>query len=266
MDAKETFSGHEQTLPVLSRPPAAWSAADPIPHTPYTLPPSTDAPTESSTSAPRPAPPPSQPAPSAKNTKRNASSKVRKPRKPANAAAGKGTLFWVNSDQQSASGGTKEETLKRIRSHVMSEHNRKKRMENNQQYKDKSWKHLAFQPPETIPGSVGPPRPPVTYAEDSNDHAQAIDPINVKQELVPASTVADYYSPVPAQSWEDHGFDGVVGYQTRPPPPPPIWAYLGSGAHDPFNTGHTQLTDRMMRHLQNCQCPRDPLMTHFSGS
>lgn len=259
MDAKETFAGYEQTLPVLSRPP--WSA-DSIPPPDPVAPP-----TLTSDLSVKPVPPPK---PVSKPTERNAS-KVRKPRKTGN-ASGKSTLFWVNSDPQSASGGTKEETLKRIRSHVMSEHNRKKRLENKKQYKGKSWKHLAFQPSETIPGGVGPPGLPVTAENQasaststrtSNSHShstsartsvsgstQTTEDTYVKQALVPVSTTTDYYNTVPVESWDQNVYDEVVGYQTQPAP---VWTYIGSGAHDPFNTGHTQLTDRMMRHLQNCE-------------
>lgn len=31
------------------------------------------------------------------------------------------------------------------------------------------------------------------------------------------------------------------------------WTYLGQGAKDPFSMTHTQLSDRMFRHLQNCK-------------
>jgi hypothetical protein len=56
-------------------------------------------------------------------------------------------LFWVNSDPQTVQKGSREETLKRIRSHVMSEHNRKKRLENTRRYnKNKTWKNLAYRP------------------------------------------------------------------------------------------------------------------------
>ncbi|KAE8550565.1 hypothetical protein EYB25_006793 [Talaromyces marneffei] len=56
-------------------------------------------------------------------------------------------LFWVNSDPQTVQKGSREETLKRIRSHVMSEHNRKKRLENTRRYnKSKTWKNLAYRP------------------------------------------------------------------------------------------------------------------------
>lgn len=60
---------------------------------------------------------------------------------------GKSPLFWVNSDPQTVQKGSREETLKRIRSHVMSEHNRKKRLENTRRYnKSKTWKNLAYRP------------------------------------------------------------------------------------------------------------------------
>lgn len=61
--------------------------------------------------------------------------------------SGKSPLFWVNSDPQTVQKGSREETLKRIRSHVMSEHNRKKRLENTRRYnKSKTWKNLAYRP------------------------------------------------------------------------------------------------------------------------
>lgn len=283
MDAEDLYSAsYEQTLPVLSRsPPAApWSVADPIPHPddPFTIPPpatlpSTEGVPPVDNTASPPAPPQSAPKPSqpvqTTTAERNASSKVRKPLKAPNASAGKSTLFWVHTDPQSATGGNKEETLKRIRSHVMSEHNRKKRLENTKRYKSKSYKHLAFQPPETVPRAVGPPRPPPpppassssSSSSDSRHSSHVVEPKPASQELVPsASTAVDYYNAVPAEawdeSWDDNGFDGVVGFPARPAPAAAsLWSYVGAGAHDPFNTGHTQLTDRMMRHLQNCEHP-----------
>lgn len=274
MDAEDIYSaGYEQTLPVLSRsPPAApWPVADPIPHPddPYTISPLTTLPEDLpplDTSPPvqiQSAPQPSQPA-QGTTAERNASSKVRKPRKPANATAGKSTLFWVNTDPQSATGGNKEETLKRIRSHVMSEHNRKKRLENTKRYKSKSYKHMAFQPPETIRGTFGPtcpPPPPTSSSSSSSSNSRrsshVVENVPASQELVPStSATVDYYNAAPAEtwdeSWDDNGFEGVVGYPARTSPAS-LWSYVGTGAHDPFNTGHTQLTDRMMRHLQNCR-------------
>ncbi|KAJ5750461.1 hypothetical protein N7533_007489 [Penicillium manginii] len=193
----------------------------------------------------------SQTAPSVK-TERNAPAKVRKPRRAANASAGKSTLFWVHTDPESASGGTKEETLKRIRSHVMSEHNRKKRLESTKRYKGKSWKHLSFQTPETVPGPIGPspPPPPSSSSSSSSSHGsqQFVDESDVKQELTPETTPpVDYYPDTSQQVWYN---DEVVGYQDQSSSLA-TWSVVGSGAHDPFNTGHTQLTDRMMRHLQN---------------
>jgi hypothetical protein len=287
MDAKQSFpGGYEQTLPVLTRPPASdsstWAETDPNFDTdPYTmsmlsLPPTTPAPppqTAAPASAPNATsqqPAQAQATATTTSTDRNAPTKIRKPRKAANASAGKSTLFWVHSDPDSAAGGTKEETLKRIRSHVMSEHNRKKRLENTKKYKGKSWKHLAFQPPETIPGGMGPPRPPVSTPSSSSSSSRLGSQVSesppLKNELVPTTSAVEYYPPVPAEtatwteqtwsedSWEDSnydGVDGVVGFSTTSQRYSP-WSYVGSGVHDPFNTGHTQLTDRMMRHLQNC--------------
>lgn len=284
----EQFPGtyEQSTLPVLSRPPpkVPWPATDQTPIAdPYTIScPEALAPQipRVATPAPKPVPKPAPtPAAQASNTDKNASSKVRKPRKPANAAAGKSTLFWVHTDLESAAGGTKEETLKRIRSHVMSEHNRKKRLENTKRYKSKSFKHLALQSPETMPGALGPPYPPrvassISSTPSSSSYSRrsshATEQLDECQELVPVNMAANgSYYPVGAaeawddqwdDSWDDSNFDEVVDYQSRQSElAPTIWTYLGSGARDPFNTGHTQLTDRMMRHLQNCQC----LLQHF---
>ncbi|KAJ5765452.1 hypothetical protein N7520_005011 [Penicillium odoratum] len=255
----KSFHGDE-SLPVRSGPPAPPSPSDPIPHIdPDTVAPAT--PTElSSTSAiapPEPAPAPasaptseSPPVPTAND--RNVP-KVRKPRKAANTAV-KSTLFWVNTDLDTASAGKRDETLKRIRSHVMSEHNRKKRLENTKRYKGKTFKHLPFNPPDQIPG-VGPPPPPVLSpplsasstpsSNNSRKVSYAVEQ-DTNQDLV-TTQGRRYFSSVSSTELLEDGYDGM-GYQNRVPQ---IWSPLGSGAHDPFNTGHTQLTDRMMRHLQN---------------
>lgn len=279
MDAEDIYpASYEQTLPVLSRSPRAapWPVADPIPHPddPYTISPTslppdlqaldTTPPTQTQ-SPPKPSQPVQTP-----TAERNASSKVRKPRKAANATAGKSTLFWVNTDPQSATGGNKEETLKRIRSHVMSEHNRKKRLENTKRYKSKSYKHMAFQAPETAPGTFGAPRPslplPASSSSSSSSNSRrsshVVEHVPASQELVPAtSATVDYHDAAPTEtwdeSWDDNGYDGVVGFPARSTPAS-LWSYVGTGAHDPFNTGHTQLTDRMMRHLQNCKLYSKP--------
>lgn len=269
---------------MLTRPSVAaastWSEADPNLNTdPYVTsmlshPPTTAAPPpQAAAPAVVPNAPAQQPAQvtttaTTTTTDRNAPSKVRKPRKAANASAGKSTLFWVHSDQDSAASGTKEETLKRIRSHVMSEHNRKKRLENTKKYKGKSWKNLAFQPPETIPGGMGPPRPTASMSSSSSSssgwgsHVSESPP--PKHELVPTSSAVEYYTPATTataswagqtwseDSWDDGSYDGAVDYPAKLTRYSP-WSYVGSGVHDPFNTGHTQLTDRMMRHLQNCR-------------
>lgn len=279
MDAEDIYSaGHEQTLPVLSRSPpgASWPVADLIPHPDdlYTIPPPATIPTaaplpvDTTALPPGPsefAPDPSQPA-QTNTAERNGSSSIRKPRKAAHTTAGKSTLFWVNTDPQSASGGNKEETLKRIRSHVMSEHNRKKRLESTKRYKTKPYRHPVFQKPEAFPSASRPSRSPQGSVSSSpssssnsrrSSHVAETEPAS--QQLVHSTSPAfDHYRAAPVEvwdeSWDDGGFDEVVGFPATQAAPS-LWSYVGSGAHDPFNTGHTQLTDRMMRHLQNCKFP-----------
>lgn len=249
MNAKDLLPGYEQTLPVLSRPSAAAWAADLI-HSPYAAPihfDSNPVQTVTSTHQTPPLPPPPPPtAPSRKTTTR-----VRKPRKNNNAPTGKSTLFWVNSDQQTAAAGTTDETLKRIRSHVMSEHNRKKRMESTEQYNKSKWKHSPYQPPTTNSGALVPAEPvrPRASLSASLSGSQISDEQELEQVdgLVTSTSVG--YPATQAASWDDSNFGGTMGYPARST----VWSYVGQGANDPFNTGHTQLTDRMMRHLRVCE-------------
>lgn len=163
----------------------------------------------------------------------NAAPRARQSRKGKN-GVDKSALFWVHMDSRSVSNGPREDTLKRIRSHVMSEHNRKKRLENDKRYKTKPWKHLAFQPVETTTtasGDVGPatispfsPAPSATPAPSM---------VQDDEELVVSPTTTSA--------------EGEVVPQSSP------WSYLGTGANDPFYTTHTHLSDRMMRHLRHCK-------------
>ncbi|KAE8354002.1 hypothetical protein BDV28DRAFT_132046 [Aspergillus coremiiformis] len=177
---------------------------------------------------------------------RNAVMKPRKPRKPGNPLGGRSTLFWVHTDPQSAAQGTKEETLKRIRSHVMSEHNRKKRLENTKRYKSKTWKHLAFQPPETATSSSSSSAP--LAAAPHGSQTLSIRPSHSDQQgdNAPGLTASseDYYG----MDAPSHTRALAVVKHTSPV------TYLGPGGNDPFNVFHTRLTDRMSRHLEHFLC------------
>jgi hypothetical protein len=253
MEEKFNF---EQTLPVLSRP---WPSDAPHPDyapvdpnetkpiQPYQQPQAQLPP------VPTPAPPPAPTPATAPKSNRNAPAKVRKPRKANTNASGTSTLFWVNSDPQTAAEGTKEETLKRIRSHVMSEHNRKKRMESTKQYSKDKWKQMPYQTPAgaLVPAGAGsgPARASIsssaslagTHVSDETELEQ----YGMGNTLVPCSG----YPAVSGASGWDEGNQSYGGASTYPS----IWSRVGQGANDPFNTGHTQLTDRMMRHLRVCE-------------
>ena len=146
--------------------------------------------------------------------------------------------------------GAREDTLKRIRSHVMSEHNRKKRLENTKRYKTKAWKHLAFQPVETTSatGQTGPSRVNSFSTECSS-------PSPFKREDDGPSDAVGFPACSSVAGSEGHAVDALVVANETP------WTYLGTGANDPFSMTHTPLTDRMLRHLQHCKQPHLPKLT-----
>lgn len=239
MDAKNSStapSDHEKVLPVLNSTPIAsalWT--NPVNNDPPSL-----ASQDSSHALSLVDEPTHSSEPISQDVGRNAVTKPRKLRKPGHAS--RSTLFWVHTDPQSAAQGTKEETLKRIRSHVMSEHNRKKRLENTKRYKSKTWKHLAFQPPETAASSSSVSTPLASASDVSPKF-----PIKTEEGTLgntpglPAASTEQYYGiNVPSHS------QALAVVQNTSPV-----TYLGPGGNDPFNVFHTQLTDRMSRHLQH---------------
>lgn len=246
--------GYEQTLPALSRPPAAaaWmSVSDLIPalpHTPESL--ADDIPPVSN-----PNTQPLQPTQATLNIN-NAPSKVCK-RKANNASAGKSTLFWVNTDPQSASSGTKEETLKRIRSHVMSEHNRKKRLESTKRFKSKTSKDDTLQTSQVTSRTAAtagshflPLESASSSSPDSRRSSDVTEQAGLEQELV-STTAVGFPAESESSMWDSYGYDAPVEYSAGQMPS--LWDRLGQGAHDPFDTAHTKLTDRMLQHVQYCK-------------
>lgn len=232
-------NGQEQLIPVRQNRPSTSSTSPPAPdrsnspriagdeHTPCSTPPASDT--------------------DHQDPHRNpASTRPRKSRKPNN---GKSALFWVHMDPQSVSEGAREDTLKSIRSHVMSEHNRKKRLESTRRYKTKPWKHLAFQPVETtasVAGQSGSSR--AIPCPDDQDSESVIR----EEEDEPVTDVVGFPASSPATA--NPGGHHAITF-ANPPMKTSPWTYLGSGANDPFSMTHTPLSDRMLRHLQHCQSP-----------
>ncbi|KAF7115293.1 hypothetical protein CNMCM5793_001929 [Aspergillus hiratsukae] len=219
---------------------------------------------------------------------KSAVSKLRKPRKNTNASNGRSTLFWVHTDPQSVSEGTREETLKRIRSHVMSEHNRKKRLENTKRYKSKTWKHLAFQPVETTGSNSSTTAVSATAPAQLSQSASSSSTLELNSssptistqhhhhpkqehdgdqphikdeeehyELVVAERTSFSPSSAPAGNVDSYGVGAPSQTQTGSPVQSRTsrpWDSLGQGGKDPFNTLHTPLSERMYRHLQHFLC------------
>ncbi|KAL2822718.1 fungal-specific transcription factor domain-containing protein [Aspergillus cavernicola] len=325
---------HGHLLPIVA-PPAAWVTSHPSPHhlttsnnnfntinqnfhhhyhhhPPTSISPSTPSPPQplsDSAHAPHPSSSmvgeahdeanvlqqPIAAEPARQDTGKSAVTKVRKPRKQGNAAQGRSTLFWVHNDPQSVAEGTREETLKLIRSHVMSEHNRKKRLENNKRYKSKAWKHLAFQPVETAASaststasaSAAPEsshqasrktsrktarlaRPPPFSSSSSASESSSPEPklVDEEQEAKVAGVGGDY-AVVSADSLDDYVRVKSESQELAVTQDPSPWTYVGQGMSDPFNTVHTQLSDRMYRHLQHFLCKLTrlayPLQRHYGA-
>jgi len=128
----------------------------------------------------------------------------------------------------------------------MSEHNRKKR-ENTKRYSSsKTWKHLAFQPVETTAtaavgngGGKASSRSPPARGK-SSPGSKRTSPTATTEEVDDSPGTQDEVVNAIVKDTGD-----VVAAQP--------WTYLGQGAKDPFSMAHTQLSDRMFHHLQNCK-------------
>ncbi|KAL4905407.1 hypothetical protein BDW74DRAFT_152604 [Aspergillus multicolor] len=215
---------------------------------------------------------------SGRGSGKTAATKVRKPRKQGNASQGRSTLFWVHNDPQSVAEGTREETLKLIRSHVMSEHNRKKRLETNKRYKSKAWKHLAYQPAETAASSSttaagttetafpaeaprqtsrkasSTPLPAQHYSSSSSpSKSPSPDDQPIKEEEPGHVEMVHEYPIVSEAPVDNYGIPPKSQALAVVQDPSP-YTYVGQGTSDPFSTMHTPLSERMYRHLQHFLC------------
>jgi hypothetical protein len=161
------------------------------------------------------------------------------------------TFFWVNTNPQSVAGGSREETLKRIRSHVMSEHNRKKRLESTRRYKSKTWKSLAYRPTGATsrdrPAQKGK-SPPVLRGRDSPSFSSSASSVALSKPTTAPSVRSvrkaadDSNAKSQAVAWQYPV--KVVGTPSSP---------VGQGAGDPFNSTQVQLSGRMLANLQFCK-------------
>ncbi|KAL2863843.1 uncharacterized protein BJX67DRAFT_362787 [Aspergillus lucknowensis] len=219
--------------------------------------------------------PPTTGEPARQGSGKTAATKVRKPRKQGNASQGRSTLFWVHNDAQSVAEGTREDTLKLIRSHVMSEHNRKKRLESNKRSKSKAWKHLAFQPVETAASNstssasahdtsrltprktsrkTSRPAKPRSSSSSSPTSSKSPSPehqvVDEEEEETDVADTGGDYEVVSTDLVDGYGRKDEKQALTVVQNPSP-WTYVGQGMNDPFNTMHTPLSERMYRHLQH---------------
>ncbi|CRG90013.1 hypothetical protein PISL3812_07054 [Talaromyces islandicus] len=175
-------------------------------------------------------------------------------------ANGRSPLFWVNADVQSVKGGSREATLKRIRSHVMSEHNRKKRLENTRRYnKSKTWKNLAFRPDALVKTNDSSSTSLKSSSSSSPSSSVMSSPPgnpSSKDSTSPEST-----QDVPTESVSKVGNEAAVA-QSLSVQAPAIesewiptnthspWSTLGASQMDPFNAAQVPVSNSHFQHLR----------------
>lgn len=181
-------------------------------------------------------------------------------------ASSRSPLFWVNADVQSVKGGSREATLKRIRSHVMSEHNRKKRLENTRRYsKNKTWKNLAFRPEPVIkPNRSSPPTSlkssPSSSSSSSSATSSPSGNASSKDSTSPEST-----QDLPTETASKLAVETAV-VQTSSVQTPVIevsrlvsmsssspWLNLGASQNDPFHATQVPVSNTYFQHLHLCE-------------
>ncbi|OKL56599.1 hypothetical protein UA08_08174 [Talaromyces atroroseus] len=170
-------------------------------------------------------------------------------------------LFWVNSDLQTVNGGSRQETLKRIRSHVMSEHNRKKRLENTRRYnRDKTWKNLAFRPESASRLSISSTsnrsssKASSSSSPEDKEHSfrkggNIAKPKGVKT-AAPARTSSaditrDQRLSATNTQYQDVYRQGPDAYKASP-------RRVATGDVDPFHAAQVRLSETQYQHLKFC--------------
>ncbi|EED16352.1 hypothetical protein TSTA_014430 [Talaromyces stipitatus ATCC 10500] len=183
-------------------------------------------------------------------------------------------LFWVNSDPQTVRKGSREETLKRIRSHVMSEHNRKKRLENTRRYnKSKTWKNLAYRPEpiatsrlsRAIESSISPPYSSSSSSDRSSSKSSSSPEIReqsppdslkksrsagslTSETSIAFSTIQDFSqeSTSSTQSSPQEQQLSLVRHEASVPVAPRV----GTDELDPFHATQVQLSESQYQHFK----------------
>ncbi|KAJ9221667.1 transcriptional regulator family: Fungal Specific TF [Paecilomyces variotii] len=153
-------------------------------------------------------------------------------------------LEWVHSDVQTVAGGQTQENRRIVRSHVMAEHRRKKRLQDLERYQKTRFNPLSLrlvqrpsqgqrqasvaeQSPEILSDASGPSdidsgrSVPLPWVYRVQDNA----PEDGENQILPAKK-------------------GVSSW-----PNPSIWSPVGQGSGDPFATMATNLRGRMQGHL-----------------
>lgn len=179
-------------------------------------------------------------------------------------------LFWVNSDPQTVQKGSREQTLKRIRSHVMSEHNRKKRLENTRRYnKSKTWKNLAYRPEpiassqlsRTVESSISSPSSSSTSDRSSSKSSSSPEirerspPNSLKtsrsSSSIKSETSISFSSlqvPTP-EALHDQQLSVVSSHEQSSVPK---ILYSGTEEVDPFHAMQVRLSEAQYQHFKFC--------------
>jgi hypothetical protein len=159
-------------------------------------------------------------------------------------------LEWVHSDAQTVASGQTEENRRLVRSHVMAEHRRKKRLQDIERYQKTRFSPLPLRLMQRPAAGQTSSSVPEKHLKGSTDVTRSRD------------IAVDSFIPLP---WVDRLHDAGVedeenqilsvnkvaaGQSNRS-----LCTYVGQGSGDPFCTMATNLTERMQGHLHYCKLP-----------
>lgn len=159
-------------------------------------------------------------------------------------------LEWVHSDVQTVAGGQTQENRRIVRSHVMAEHRRKKRLQDLERYQKTRFNPLSLR----LVQRPSQGQRQASAAEQSPEIlSDASGPSDIDSgRSVPLPWVYRVQDNAP-EDGENQILSAKKGVSSWPNPS--IWSPVGQGSGDPFATMAANLRGRMQGHLHYCKLP-----------